>query len=87
MNAKRFLRGRLGILLALFGIIAISFAGPQQRAAMATCPDQARFTCYSDATYTTVVGYCYHACCQLWTCVGEVTDYQKLDYKISCSTN
>ncbi len=28
MNAKRYLRGRLGILLALFGIVAISLAAP-----------------------------------------------------------
>jgi hypothetical protein len=83
----RFLRGRLGILLALFGIVALSLAGPQQRAAMATCSNQVRFTCYSDATYTTVVGYCYHGCCQLWTCVGEVTDYQKINYEFSCGTD
>lgn len=41
----------------------------------ASCPDAARAYYYSDATYTTQVGTCWHACCQLWSCTGEITAY------------
>lgn len=41
----------------------------------ASCPDAARAYYYSDATYTTQVGTCWHACCELWSCTGEITPY------------
>jgi len=41
----------------------------------ASCPDAARAYYYSDATFTTQVGTCWHACCQLWSCTGEITPY------------
>ena len=41
----------------------------------ASCPDRARAYYYSDATYTTQVGTCWHACCELWSCTGEITPY------------
>lgn len=41
----------------------------------ASCPDAARAYYYSDATLTTQVGTCWHACCQLWSCTGEITPY------------
>ena len=41
----------------------------------ASCPDAARAYYYSDATFTTQVGTCWHACCELWSCTGEITPY------------
>jgi len=41
----------------------------------ASCPDRARAYYYSDASHTTQVGTCWHACCQLWSCTGEITPY------------
>jgi len=41
----------------------------------ASCPDAARAYYYSDATLTTKVGTCWHACCELWSCTGEITPY------------
>lgn len=41
----------------------------------ASCPDAARIYYYSDATHTTQVGKCWHACCELWSCTGEITNY------------
>lgn len=42
---------------------------------MASCPDGARAYYYSDASHSTQVGTCWHACCQLWSCTGEITHY------------
>lgn len=72
--AKNFLRSRLSLLLVLLAIFAVTLA-MSQPAAVASCPDAANVRYYSDATYTTQVGYCYHNCCELWTCTGKLTDY------------
>lgn len=85
-NGKKALRTRLVLLLALLAIVAVTLAGPQGPAASATCPDAARVNYYSDATYTTLVGYCVHGCCQLWSCYGTLTNYSKVVYEFSCST-
>jgi hypothetical protein len=74
---------RLSLLVALLAAFAVILAGPSQPAAMAACPDAARIYYYSDATHATQVGYCYHDCCQLWTCTGELTDYYTV-YKRTC---
>lgn len=44
----------------------------------ASCPDGARIWYYSDPAKTNQVGTCWHNCCQLWTCTGELTDYYNL---------
>ena len=85
-RAKSFFRSPLGVLLAVIVIFTVAFAGQGQRAGLATCPDAARVNYYSDATYTTEVGYCVHACCQLWSCFGQLTNYSKVAYEFSCST-
>jgi hypothetical protein len=71
---RNVLRSRLSLLAALLTIFAAAFAG-NQPAALASCPDFGNVRYYSDATYTTQVGYCYHACCQTWTCTGQLTQY------------
>lgn len=83
-NVKKLLRSRLTLLLALLAVFAITLVGLQPSAAVAACPDAARVNYYSDATYTTQVGTCYHACCKLWTCTGQLTDYSIVAYKIAC---
>ena len=52
----------------------------------ASCPDAARVYYYSDATLTTQVGTCWHACCELWSCTGEITSYYKV-FKRPCDFN
>jgi hypothetical protein len=84
-SASKVLRSRLGVLLVLIAVLALSLAGPQQIAARATCPDAAYVDYYSNASETTVVGHCVHACCQLWSCFGTMTNYSKVIYEISCS--
>jgi hypothetical protein len=83
-RTRNILRSRLIPLLALLAIVAVSLAGPSQPAAVAACPDAANVRYYSDATYTTQVGYCFHDCCRLWTCTGQLTDYY-IVRKRSCS--
>ena len=73
--ARNILRSRLSLLMALLAIFAVTLAGPRQPAAMAACPDAANVYYYSDATHATVVGRCWHNCCKLWTCTGQLTDY------------
>ncbi len=85
-NVRKFLRSRISLLLAVLGIFGLAMAGPQQKTALAVCPDAALVYMYSDATYTTKVGQCVHACCQVWTCTGTLTNYQKIIYELSCST-
>jgi hypothetical protein len=85
-NEGKSMRIRLGLLVAVLAIFAVAMVGPQQRAALAVCPDAALVYMYSDATYTTKVGQCVHACCQVWTCTGTLTNYQKVIYEVSCST-
>ncbi len=82
---KDILRHRLSLLLVLLAVLTATFAGPKP-SALAVCPDAARDRYYSDATYTVQVGECWHACCQLWTCTGQVTLYGLNVYKRSCST-
>ena len=77
-HAKGFLFNRLSLLVALLVVLAVSLIGAVPGSlpcANASCPDQARITYYSDATHTTQVGVCSHACCKLWTCTGQLTDY------------
>ena len=83
-RANSVLRSRLIPLLALLAIFAVTLMGPSQPAAVAACPDAARVWYYSDASHTTQVGYCFHNCCQLWTCTGQFTDYYTVR-KRSCS--
>lgn len=72
-HASKFLRSRLTLLGVLLAVVAV--AGPIQPAAVAACPDAANVIYYSDASHTTQVGRCWHNCCQLWTCTGQLTDY------------
>lgn len=83
-RVRKFFRSRLSLLAALLAVLAVILPGLPRPAAMAACPDAARIIYYSDATYSTVVGRCYHDCCELWTCTGQLTDYYKV-YKRSCS--
>jgi len=83
-RAKSIFRSRLILLLAVLAVFAVTLAGPVQPAAMAVCPDSANVYYYSDATYSTVVGHCWHSCCQLWTCTGVLTDYYTVRTR-SCS--
>lgn len=53
---------------------------------VSSCVDAARVYYYSDASHTTQVGYCYHDCCELWTCTGELTDYYTV-FKWPCDFN
>jgi hypothetical protein len=72
--AKNVLRNRLSLLVALLAVLTVALAGPQP-SAMAVCPDFGNVRYYSDATYTTQVGFCSHACCKTWTCTGTLTNY------------
>lgn len=85
-NEKNAVRRRLVLTLALLAVIAVIVAGPQVPTASATCndPNIVRVNFYSDATYTTVVGYCSHGCCQIYTCYGQSTLYSKVVVDISC---
>jgi hypothetical protein len=85
-RAKSFIRSPLGVLLVVVVLFTVALAGTQQPASMATCPDAAYVNYYSDATYTTIVGHCVHGCCQLWSCFGTLTNYSKIAYEFSCST-
>lgn len=80
---KRILGRRVPQIAVLLALFAVAFAAPQ-KSALAVCPDSARDFYYSDATYTVKVGECYHACCQLWTCTGQVTMFGKNVMKRSC---
>jgi hypothetical protein len=86
-SASNVLRSRLGLLLVLVAVFALALAGPQQIAARATCPNAAYVDYYSNASETTVVGMCHHACCELWTCTGTLTNYSKVILEISCNDN
>ncbi|HEX4497559.1 MAG TPA: hypothetical protein VIE43_17935 [Thermoanaerobaculia bacterium] len=86
-HAKNFLRSRLSRLLALIAFFGMALAGLRQPAAFAVCPDAAYVAYYSDATYTTVVGTCTHACCHVWTCTGTLTQYSKVLNEVSCDFN
>lgn len=81
---RNILRNRLSLLLVLLAIFTVAFA-ESQPSAMAVCPDAATDYYYSDATYTVRVGECHHACCQLWTCTGQVTMYGRTVRRFSCS--
>jgi hypothetical protein len=84
LNSERNpLRRRLGLLLAVLAILAVSLAGPQLPAASASC-NTASVDYYSDATYTTVVGNCSHGCCRNWICTGTQTFYSVTVYKEIC---
>lgn len=74
-RARNFLRNRLSLLVAILVILPVILAALPQPAAIAACPDAARVNYYSDATYTTLVGTCWHDCCRLWTCTGQLTDF------------
>ena len=65
---------RLSLLVALLAILAVTLAGPSQPA-VAACPDGANVVYYSDASHTVQVGRCWHNCCKLWTCTGQLTSY------------
>ena len=81
---RKVLRNRLSLLVALLAVVGVALAGPQQPAAMAMCPDAAAVYYYSDATLTTKVGQCVHACCKVWTCTGELTDYSAVIRRAVC---
>jgi len=85
-NEKKAVRRRLVLVLALLAVIAVTVAGPQGPTASATCNDfnTARVNFYSNASDTTLVGYCVHGCCQIWTCYGQATMYETLAYEFSC---
>lgn len=83
-ESRKPLRRRVTLLLALVAVFALALASLQQRPALATCPDAASVNMYSDATYTTLVGNCVHSCCQIWTCTGQLTNYQVIFYEVSC---
>jgi predicted lipoprotein with Yx(FWY)xxD motif len=88
-NASNPLRRRLVLLLALLAVLGFTLAGPQQPAALhAACTvltnNIVLVYYYSDATYTTKVGQCYHSCCQSWTCSGTLTQYSKIIAKEQC---
>jgi hypothetical protein len=80
-NIPRF---RLSLLAVLLAVLSATLAAPQP-SALAVCPDAATDYYYSDATFTTQVGECHHACCQLWTCTGTVTFYGRTVSRHSCS--
>jgi hypothetical protein len=74
-RVRTILRSRLTLLLALLAIFAVTLVGPPKPAVMAACPDAANVIYYSDASHTTVVGRCWHDCCKIWTCTGQLTDF------------
>lgn len=74
-RAKAFSRSRLILLVALLAVLGVTLSGPAQPAAVAACPDGANVVYYSDASHTTQVGRCWHNCCKLWTCTGQLTSY------------
>jgi hypothetical protein len=75
-SVRNFLRSRLSLLLAL-AVFVVGFAGLPP-AAKAFCTGQSgTITSYSDATYTTVVGFCRKLCCwTYWSCSGQTTIYR-----------
>jgi hypothetical protein len=64
----------------------LALAGPRPPAALAnTCGDMILVDYYSDVTHTTVVGSCYHGCCQAsWSCTGTMTPYSEITDRESC---
>lgn len=83
-ESKSSIGRRLGILLILTMVIATALIGPHETSASASCVPAAIARYYSDATHTTQVGICTHACCQLWTCTGQLTQYE-VDKFFDCS--
>lgn len=88
-SASNPLRRRLILLLALLVVLGITLAGPRQPAALnAACSAGTDNTVlvyyYSDATYTTKVGQCFHGCCESWTCSGTLTLYSKIQFREQC---
>jgi hypothetical protein len=83
-RAKTILRSRLSLLVVLLALFAVTLTALPQPAAMAACPDAARVYYYSDAAHTTLVGQCWHDCCKLWTCTGQLTDFWTV-FKRTCS--
>ena len=82
-HIQSFSRSRLTRLLALVATFAMTLAS-LPRPAVAACPDAIWESFYSDATFTTKVGECHHACCKLYTCTGQVTQYGRVDLRIVC---
>lgn len=82
---KDVLRSRLTLLLALLAIFAIAVAGPQP-AAIAYCGgDTGSVRFYSDATYTTQVGYCWKNCIQCrWFCSGQTNTGYRIEDISAC---
>lgn len=76
---------RLVLVLALLAVIGVTVAGPQVPTASAAACTRSRVNFYSDDTYTTLVGYCIAPCCQIFTCYGQSTLYEKLVYQFSCN--
>lgn len=74
-RTRNILRSRFTLLLALVAIFAVTLAGPPKPTAIAACPDAATVRYFSDASLTTEVGRCWHTCCQLWTCTGQMTSF------------
>ena len=83
-RARNLLRSRLSLLVVLLALFAVTLAALPQQAAIAACPDAARVYYYSDASHTTLVGQCWHDCCRLWTCTGQLTDFWTV-FKRPCS--
>ncbi len=82
--SKNPVRHRLSLLLIMAVMVAVALIGPHQRFASASCVPGAFARYFSDATYTTQVGLCHHNCCELWTCTGEMTQYE-VDMFFDCS--
>jgi hypothetical protein len=83
-HVQSFSRSRLSLLLALVATFAMTLAC-LPRPAVAACADAVYESFYSDATFTTKVGECHHACCQLYTCTGQVTQYGRVDQRFTCN--
>jgi hypothetical protein len=83
-HVRNFSRSRLSLLLALLATFAVALAGLFPRPAMAACADAVWESFYSDATFTTQVGECHHTCCHLYTCTGQVTQYGRVDRRLTC---
>jgi hypothetical protein len=49
------------------------------------CSNAARVNYYNDAAHTTLVGFCVHNCCELWTCTGQMTIYDRTVYNVTCA--
>jgi hypothetical protein len=87
LNPPRSFLRKLSLLAAIVAVLAVALVGPHQPVAMAVCPDAAGVYYYSDATYTTKVGQCTHACCRGWTCTGTLTNYSVVVWEFTCDFN